>query len=235
MSSAFADPGGPATLGPTILLGIVFDLDGTLIDSEALVRDAYRITSAAFGVGMTDAQFLALVGLNREDNDKTLLTYWGANFPLTDFHEVNRKHLLEQTAPLKAGVLELLDALDTRGIPYALATSSGPLWVGRHFDAYAFHRRFHTVVTREDVDNGKPHPEPYAKAAAAMGVAPADVLALEDSHAGVTSAHAAGCMVVMIPDLMAPNGEMHAKVLRVVDSLHDVTSLISSAPASGDK
>src|SRR5262249_34582086 len=61
---------------------VVFDLDGTLIDSEALVREAYRITSAAFNVGLTDAQFLALVGLNRDDNDKTLLSYWGADFPL---------------------------------------------------------------------------------------------------------------------------------------------------------
>ena len=143
--------------------------------------------------------------------------------------------MLEQTAPLKTGVLELLDALDGLAIPYALATSSGPLWVDRHFEAYDFHRRFHTVVTREDVDNGKPHPEPYLKAATAMGVAASDVLALEDSHAGVTSAHAAGCMVVMIPDLMAANADMHAKVRRVVDSLHDVIALISSAPANGDR
>ena len=112
---------------------VVFDLDGTLIDSEALVRDAYRHTSALFGVEMSDAQFLSLVGLNRDDNDATLLTYWGADFPLADFHEANRRHLLEQTAALKAGVIDLLDFLDAREIPYALATSSGPLWVGRHF------------------------------------------------------------------------------------------------------
>ncbi|MFT3729561.1 MAG: HAD family phosphatase [Terricaulis sp.] len=211
---------------------VVFDLDGTLIDSEALVREAYRVTSAAFGVTISDAQFLALVGLNRDDNDQTLLKYWGADFPLADFHEANRKHLLEQTAPLKAGVMELLGVLDNRGIPYALATSSGPLWVDRHFSAYNLRERFRVVVTREDVDNGKPHPEPYLKAASLMGVMPAEVLALEDSHAGVTSAHAAGCMVVMIPDLLAPNEAMRAKVHRVVESLHEIETLISSAPAS---
>jgi HAD superfamily hydrolase (TIGR01509 family) len=214
---------------------VVFDLDGTLIDSEALVREAYRITSAAFNVTMTDAQFLALVGLNRDDNDKTLLGYWGADFPLADFHEANRKHLLEQTAPLKAGVLDLLDVLDACSIPYALATSSGPLWVERHFGAYNLAHRFRAVVTREDVDNGKPHPEPYLKAAALIGVAPLEVLALEDSHAGVTAAHAAGCMVVMIPDLLAPNADMHAKVLSIVESLHQVEALISSARANADR
>lgn len=217
---------------PRFPKAVVFDLDGTLIDSEALVREAYRITSAAFGVSLTDAQFLALVGLNRDDNDKTLLTYWGADFPLTDFHEANRKHLLEQTAPLKQGVQEILDLLDAKHIPYALATSSGPLWVNRHFDAYGLHPRFRAIVTREDVENGKPHPEPYIKAAGLMGVATQDVLALEDSHAGVTSAHAAGCMVVMIPDLLAANGDMHAKTHRIVETLHDIEALISSAPPS---
>jgi HAD superfamily hydrolase (TIGR01509 family) len=214
---------------------VVFDLDGTLIDSEALVREAYRQTSAAFGVAMTDAQFTALVGLNRDDNDKTLLTYWGADFPLANFHEANRKHLLAQTAPLKTGVLELLDALDALNLPYALATSSGPLWVGKHFDAYRLHPRFRAVVTREDVDAGKPHPEPYLKAAALLGVAAPDVLALEDSHAGVTSAHAAGCMVVMIPDLLAPNQDMHAKAHRIAESLHEIAALISSAPANDER
>jgi len=214
---------------------VVFDLDGTLIDSEALVREAYRVTSAAFNVSISDAQFLALVGLNRDDNDQTLLRYWGADFPLAHFHEANRRHLLEQTAPLKAGVIGLLDTLDARSIPYALATSSGPLWVSRHFDAYDLAKRFRAVVTREDVDNGKPHPEPYLKAAALLGAAPEDVLALEDSHAGVTSAHAAGCMVVMIPDLLAPNDDMHTKVHRIVDSLHEIEALISSAPTAADR
>jgi len=220
---------------PVAPKAVVFDLDGTLIDSETLVREAYRQTSAQFGVNISDAQFLALVGLNRDDNDATLLTYWGADFPLAQFHEANRKHLLAQTAPLKAGVGELLDFLDARRIPYALATSSGPLWVGRHFEAYDLRRRFHTVVTREDVDNGKPHPEPYLRAAALLGARPEEVLALEDSHAGVASAHAAGCMVVMIPDLLAPNPPTRAKTLRIVASLHEVIALISSAPTSVGK
>ena len=211
---------------------VVFDLDGTLIDSEALVREAYMHTSAQFGVALSDAQFLSLVGLNRDDNDVKLRAFWGADFPLARFHEANRARLLSQTAPLKPGALELFDHLDGQSIPYALATSSGPLWVGRHFDAYKLNGRFQAVVTREDCDNGKPHAEPYLKAVAALGHAPMDVLALEDSHAGVTSAHAAGCMVVMIPDLLAPNDEMRAKALHVFDSLHDVRALLSSGRAA---
>lgn len=215
---------------------VVFDLDGTLIDSEALVREAYFTTSKQFGVALSDAQFLSLVGLNREDNDVQLRGYFGADFPLDDFHTANRAFLLERVAPLKPGALELLDALDGLGAPYALATSSGPPWVERHFTAYELADRFKAVVTRADCANGKPHPEPYLKASAALGAAPMDVLALEDSHAGVRAAHAAGCMTIMIPDLLAPNEEMHAKALHVLADLHGVrVMLLNSEPADDEK
>lgn len=205
---------------------VVFDLDGTLIDSEAVVREAYFRTCGQFGVELSDAQFLALVGLNRDDNDITLRRYFGESFPLEDFHAANRAYLLDRVAPLKAGVLELLDILDGRSLPYALCTSSGPPWVERHFSAYELTHRFSAVITRLDCENGKPHPEPYRKAAAALRVASEDLLAIEDSHAGVRSAHAAGCMVVMIPDLLEPNEEMETKVHRIVASLHDVAAMI---------
>ncbi|MFZ2028697.1 MAG: HAD family phosphatase [Vitreimonas sp.] len=215
---------------------VVFDLDGTLIDSEALVREAYFTTSGQFGVALSDAQFLSLVGLNRDDNDVQLRGYWGADFPLENFHTANRAFLLQRVAPLKPGAVELLDALDDVGAPYALATSSGPPWVERHFTAYKLADRFKAVITRADCTNGKPHPEPYLKASAALSVAPTNVLALEDSHAGVRAAHAAGCMTIMIPDLLAPNEEMHAKALHVLADLHGVRELmLSSAPANGDR
>jgi HAD superfamily hydrolase (TIGR01509 family) len=119
-----------------------------------------------------------------------------------------------------------MDALDDLDLPYGLATSSHRQWVDRHFSAYRLARRFRAVVTRNDVARMKPDPEPYLKAAAALGAAPIDVLALEDSHAGVCSAHAAGCMTVMAPDLMAPDDEMREKAVRIVDSLHDVRMLL---------
>lgn len=220
---------------PRTPTAVVFDLDGTLIDSEALVREAYFTTSHQFGVSLSDAQFLSLVGLNRDDNDVQLLGYWGADFPLEDFHSANRAFLLERVAPLKAGAMELFDALDALETPYALATSSGPPWVERHFAAYKLTDRFRAVVTRADCANGKPHPEPYIKASAALGAAPMDVLALEDSHAGVRSAHAAGCMTIMIPDLLAPDDEMRAKALHVLEDLHGVRTLLSSGLASGGR
>lgn len=209
-------------------LAVVFDLDGTLIDSEALVREAHFAACDSMGYTMSDAQFLSLVGLHREANDIQLKRFYGDDFPLKDFIAATRAHVGDRVAPLKPGAIELMDALDEMALPFGLATSSRRPWVDRHFAAYQLADRFRAVVTRLDCVEGKPHPEPYLKASAALGFDPSDVLALEDSHAGVTSAHAAGCMTVMIPDLLPATDDMRTKALHIAPSLHEVRALIGA-------
>src|SRR5215470_17097818 len=92
-------------------LAVVFDLDGTLIDSEALVKEAHFAACAELGVTMTDAQFLALVGMHREANDLQLKGYYGEDFPLETFIAATRAHVGERVAPLKAGAIELMNVL----------------------------------------------------------------------------------------------------------------------------
>ncbi len=208
----------------------IFDLDGLLIDSETLVFEAMRRAAPAFGREMTREIFLTLVGLPRAANDRQLLEHYGANFPVLDFNAAVSAHMnaeAEAVAALKTGVSEILDALDHAQLPRALCTSSSRQWVDRHFAAYDLEQRFHAIIARGDYVNGKPSPEPYLKAATALGAQPNDCLALEDSHNGVRAAHAAGMMTIMIPDMLAPNEEMREKTVRIVASLHDVAAMIS--------
>jgi HAD superfamily hydrolase (TIGR01509 family) len=209
---------------------VVFDLDGTLIDSEALVKEAHFAACAELGVTMTDAQFLALVGMHREANDLQLKSYYGRDFPLDVFIAATRAHVGDRVAPLKAGAAELMDALDELALPFGLATSSRRPWVEKHFAAHGLASRFRAVVTRQDCLEGKPHPEPYLNASRLLGAAPESVLALEDSYAGVSSAHAAGCMTIMIPDLLAPDDAMRSKA-SILNSLHEVAALLQTTPA----
>jgi HAD superfamily hydrolase (TIGR01509 family) len=205
---------------------VVFDLDGTIIDSEALVKDAYFAACELKGLPFTEAQFLSLVGQHREASERKMREYFGPECDLVDFYAAVSAHIGDGYAPLKAGVAELLAEIEARKLPVALATSSGPPWVEKHFKAHGLHPRFRAIVTRMDVANGKPHPEPYLKAAAALGVEPADVVAIEDSPTGFASAHAAGMMTVLIPDLIQPDDALRNRALHVVASLHDVVELV---------
>jgi HAD superfamily hydrolase (TIGR01509 family) len=210
---------------------VIFDLDGLLIDSETLFFDAMTVVAPRFGVVMDMSRFRTLVGLPRLAHNQKLIEHYGADFPVQDFTAAVYAHInegREAVAALKGGVNELLDALEASAVSRALCTSSGRPWVDRHFEAHALAARFNAVITRGDYVNGKPSPEPYLKAAAALGVDPLDCLALEDSHNGVRAAHAAGMMTVMIPDMLEPDAEMQAKTIHIARSLHEVAALFSA-------
>jgi HAD superfamily hydrolase (TIGR01509 family) len=184
--------------------------------------------SPRFGRPVDLPFFLSLVGHTRAHNDVALQQHFGADFVLDEFHRAVHAHVNAEGlagAALKAGVVELLDALDASAVPRAIATSSSHDWVDRHLVLHALAPRFNAVVARGDYLNSKPHPEPYLTAAAQLGVAPEHCLALEDSYSGVTAAHAAGMMTIMVPDLLAPTDEMRARTVRIVDTLHDVAAL----------
>jgi HAD superfamily hydrolase (TIGR01509 family) len=217
----------PARL-PRKPLAVVFDLDGTLIDSEALVLEAYMAAASQHRVPFTHEQFLSLVGQHRAASEQAMRGFFGPDFPLESFYAGVGAHIGDSFAPLKPGALELLDALAAAQTPLALATSSGRGWVDKHFNAHGLGPRFHSVITRDDVASGKPHPEPYLKAAALLGFAPADILAIEDSPTGVRSAHAAGMMTIMAPDLIQPDDDTRGRTLHVVKSLHDVRVMLDS-------
>ena len=124
--------------------------------------------------------------------------------------------------PVKAGVHELLAELKARNIPTAVATSSRSPHALGHLGAAGLLDAFVTIVTRDDVTNPKPHPEPYLLAADRLGVDPRNCLAVEDSHAGVRAAHAAGMQTIMVPDLVGPSEEIRGLCAAVLDSLHQL-------------
>lgn len=206
---------------------VAFDLDGTLIDSEAFVYDAWFSTAPRFGIELTEAHFLSFVGKHRGATEALMLDYFGKDFPLVDFFTELSASIGDKVAPLRIGVADLLARLDAMKSPYAVVTSSGRPWVERHFNHHDLTRRFAGIITRDDVENRKPHPEPYLKAATLLGHAPQDILAIEDSPTGVASAHASGMMTVMIPDLIQPDDETRTRALHVGTTLEDVLAMLN--------
>ncbi len=218
---------------PRPIQAVVFDMDGLLIDSEGLVREGILLAARNLGFEMPLSLCAAMIGLPMERGKALIRDHFGPGFDL-DGYVVEEQRviaaLFAEGVALKTGVLELLDHLDALGLPRAVATSSGRGSVQANLGHNEILHRFPVIVTREDVARHKPHPDPFLKAASLLGVAPEACLALEDSHNGVRAAHAAGVMTIMVPDLLEPTEEMHAKCVHIAESLHEVIRMVEAQP-----
>jgi HAD superfamily hydrolase (TIGR01509 family) len=215
---------------------VVFDMDGLLVDTEVIYRDAMSTAALQLGGKLPLPVFLQMVGTPSADADAIAKAHFGDGFQLDKFNdlvdELVAAALLTDLA-LKPGVAELLDHLDMIELPRAIATSSSPRAVEAHLGPSGILPRFDVVVAKGDYARGKPHPDPFLAAAARLGVPAEDCLALEDSHNGVRSAQAAGMMTVMVPDLLEATEEMRGLCAGIALDLHEVLQLLGS-PTSGE-
>lgn len=213
---------------------VVFDMDGLLFDTEAIVREAIAAASARLRFDVPDALFLSLIGLSSDEGRKRLLAHYGDSFDCDafwravddDFHR-----LLAGRTFLKTGVVELLDWLDERDVPKAIATSSQHVHVERNLAIHDLGGRFQAVVADGDCAMGKPNPHPFLEAAERLGVAAEECVALEDSPNGVRAASAAGMMTIMVPDLIQPSEEIRSCCIWVARDLHEVRKLLETVSA----
>jgi HAD superfamily hydrolase (TIGR01509 family) len=216
---------------PRTVKAVVFDMDGLLVDTETVIFRAMQHTAGGIGGELPFATFQRMVGLQDAASNQIVADHFGEGFDLEAWTLAVRAHSHEQMAAgvaLKAGVLEIIDYLDQVGLPRAIATSSSLASVQRNLTPHGLADRFQALITKDVQTRGKPHPEPFLKAAAALGVAPADCLALEDSHNGVRAAHAAGMMTIMVPDMLDPTEEMRTLCVRIAGDLHEVRELLQA-------
>lgn len=217
---------------PLPIRAVIFDMDGLLIDTEVVYRDAILAVAAERGQPLPMAVLHQMIGTTNAASVGTLQAHYGADFDCEGLFTASWVRFREIVRPeelMKAGVVELLDHLDGAGLPRAIATSSPRRDVDEHLGPIA--HRFDAIVARGDYARSKPAPDPFLAAAARLGVDPAHCIALEDSHNGVRAAHAAGMMTIMVPDLLEPTEEMREKCVRIAASLHDVRELIAALAA----
>jgi HAD superfamily hydrolase (TIGR01509 family) len=208
---------------------VVLDMDGTLLDTEAIYVGTFEETAAALGHPLPTGLLHSLIGMPGASFQSRLREALGTAFPYAEHRDryvALRTARLAEGVPLKPGAIDLLDEIAALGLGIAIATAATRVHAEDMLRRGGLRERFAVVLTRDDVANSKPEPDLFLCAAVGIGIAPGLCLAVEDSHNGVRAAHAAGMMTVMVPDIVPANAEMLELCIAVVDDLHAVRMML---------
>lgn len=217
-----------------MIKAVLFDMDGTLVDSERLGRRSWLTAAAERGVGdvVDDALITSFVGITRDSALDRLTALLGSRAEAEALfcrHEELHRGMEKGELALLPGAREALVALRRRGVHLGLATST------RRANATArlqlpqidLYGLFDTMTFGDEVAHGKPEPDIYLEAARRAGVEPEECAVVEDSPNGVRSGHAAGMRVYLVPDTVEPTEEILGKSSAVLTSLSELEEALA--------
>lgn len=204
---------------------IIFDMDGTLVDSEPVFTKVWNTVAQKRGRVYTLAMKRRLMGQADLLNSlKSVLDEWGLEEdPHVFLGELNTLYmnvLPKALVPMR-GVYELLDLLAELGIRKAMSTSSPRIWAEHVLNTMNFGQPFENVTTADEVVIGKPEPEAFEIPLRALGLSPEEAIAIEDSPVGVTSAKAAGLYTIAIKSPFIDRADV-AHADHYIDGLHQI-------------
>ena len=212
---------------------VLWDMDGTLVETEPYWIEAEYALAEKYGGTWSHEHALELVGNDLLDSAIYIRTHMGIDVEPANIVEELLDGVIarvEQAVPWRPGAVELLTALGELGVPCALVTMSYRRFVAPVLAALP-PTAFAAIVTGDTVSQGKPHPEPYLKAARQLGLEPGDCLAIEDSNTGARSAEAAGCTVLVVPNhVPVLEGERRVFVDSLADLSVDALRLLPTTP-----
>ena len=216
---------------PGTVQGVLFDMDGVVIDSEKLYTRFWMEAAADLGHPMTREQALQMRSLGRIPSQEKLDSFFGPGvvdyMPLRSRRiELMDAYIARHGIEEKPGIRALLALLKEKGIPCAITSSSSIPLIREHLGNLGLLDGFTALCSGKDVPKGKPAPDIYLHGAAVLGLKPENCLAIEDSPAGLEAAWRAGCMGVFVPDQDQPDELTQSRCFAIADSLFDVMELI---------
>lgn len=211
---------------------VVFDLDGTLIDSERIYFETYRKACNDFGGDIDLAFFKDLLGKPQAYDKEMLLKRFGVDFPVDEVVKrhvkYSQEHFEQHGIPLKQGVIELLQYLKAKRLKMVVASSSYASRIQHVLNETGMDQYMDAYIGGDEVTKGKPDPEIFIQAAHRVGAKCEECIVVEDSEAGIEAGYCANMKVVSVPDLKYPQAKYEAMAMAVVEEIIQLKSIIES-------
>jgi HAD superfamily hydrolase (TIGR01509 family) len=209
---------------------VIFDMDGLMLDTERISLRVWQQAAGELGYVLDARVAEAMIGRSAPANRVLLEAHFGPSFSYDALADLARARYLSVLAaegvPRKPGLVELLEFLEARGVPRAVATSTARDLARHKLDRAGVGRYFDVVVGGDEVVDGKPAPDIFLLAADRLGQEPARCVVLEDSGPGIRAARSAGMVPILIPDGREPAADTRALSAFVVDSLRTAQPLL---------
>ena len=216
-----------------MIKGIIFDMDGLMIDSETVTYQMFVKKLNLLGHNDFDEEdYKNVLGKNKKGICQVFIDKYGNNFPIEEFWDETHIWIdesLRNHVPIKKGLIELLEFLKENNYKTVVATSSERARVQEILSNGNIIHYFDDMVCGDDVSKGKPDPETFLTACKKLNVLPKEALVLEDSEPGILAAYRGGIDVICVPDKKYPEEKFACKTTKIVDSLLDVIDYLKSS------
>ena len=209
--------------------GAIFDMDGTLFDSEKIYKNAWIETAKYFGKER-GAELANKVSGAGEAGCRKMIQEFYPDVDVDKFfmHVVNTavKVFEKDGVEMMKGVEEILKYFQEHGVKMAIASSSSIEVITKNLERAGIKKYFSAIVSGDDITHGKPAPDIFLKAAEKINLPASDCYVFEDSFNGIRGAYAAGCAPIMIPDTVQPTEEIKKICAAIYPSLLDALKFI---------
>ncbi len=210
--------------------GIIFDMDGTLVDSEAISKIGWLKAGEVFNLPITEEFVSKLIGLSAITAQPIYDKYMPSGWPQKEVEDFHRNYMFEYAKKNgisgKTNLVKLLSKIKENGYKIALGTSAGRSKVDLYLNILEISNLFDAIVTYEMVENGKPSPDTYVTAAKLLSLDNNECIVVEDSASGVLAAKRSGSLTIMIPDLIEPSIETLGNCDLVLSDLNALLELL---------